>query len=74
MITFVRWKKGIDAAFRAFYPTVALDGETVEDEPKSNKTHYLLGSARLSATAVDALRGQFGTNIAISESEPEGFE
>jgi hypothetical protein len=31
MITYITWSKDIDAAFRAFYPTIALEGETIAD-------------------------------------------
>jgi len=38
MTIYVTWHKDIDAAFRAFYPTVVFDeatgkGETIQDEP-----------------------------------------
>lgn len=73
MITFVQWAKEIDSPFRAFYPTVALESETVEPEPRQNATHYLLGTARLNEAAKAALLNQFGENVMLTDDQPEGY-
>jgi hypothetical protein len=70
MITYVTWHKDIDAAFRAFYPTVVFDeatgkGETVQDEPQATDTHYTIGTSRMTAQSMMALVAEFGDAISL---------
>jgi hypothetical protein len=67
MITFVTWHKDVDAAFRAFYPTVALEGETVQDEPQAIDTHYTIGTSRMTAQSMMALVAEFGDSVTFGE-------
>jgi len=67
MTIYVTWHKDIDAAFRAFYPTVALDGETIQDEPAETDTHYTVGTTRLTAQGMTALVAEFGDAVSFSE-------
>jgi len=67
MVTFITWHKDIDEAFRAFYPTVALDGETVQDEPEETDTHFTIGTSRLTAQGMMALVAEFGDDVSFSE-------
>lgn len=64
MILFVTWPIENDAAFRAAY--FELIGEMI-DAPRTNGTHYLVGTSRAIPAQIDMLGGEW------SEEEPESF-
>ena len=83
MITYITWSHDIDAAFREFYPTVALEGEVVQSIPEkldeqqnaiewpsdTPATYYKIGTSRLTAEGIAALTAEFGDAISFPEAE-----
>lgn len=53
MSTYIRWPKSIDDAFRAAY--LEQTGEAIQAFPPEDKTHYEVGSNRLTAKHIMAL-------------------
>ena len=70
MITFMTWPHGDDSAMRAAY--LPIVGETIEDEPRNNGTHYLIGSSRLNSGHFDAIAAAVAS-AAFYTSEPSGW-
>lgn len=57
MTTFVVWPHTIDTTFRPAYAEIVQ--ETVQDNPRNNGTHYLIGSSRITPLHIDTLRASF---------------
>ena len=74
MTTYIQWAKHIDSDFRAFYPTISLEGEVIEGSPAVNDTHSMVGTSRLDAAGRAAISAVFGGNVIFTETAPEGFE
>lgn len=73
MTIYVVWPKAIDADFRAFYPTVATGGETIQEQPFENATHFMVGTTRLGSQGVMALVAEFGDDVTFPEGYPSEF-
>lgn len=70
MITFMIWPHEDDAALRAAY--LPIVGETIEDEPRNNGTHFLIGSSRLNSSHFSAITAAVPSTVFYS-AEPEGW-
>lgn len=73
MTIFVIWNKAIDLEFRAFYPSVAINGEQIEDAPTENATHFIVGTSRLNEAGQSALSVEFGANVSFTAEMPSEF-
>lgn len=69
MAIFVKWKKSIDADFRADY--AALVGEGVVDGPIESETHYMLSSLKATEQHLSELVDIFGDDLEFSQDLPE---
>lgn len=69
MTVYIIWPHSIDEMFRDRYGEVV--GESIQDIPKNNGTHFMIGSSRCTHNQALQLIGEFAGVFMRSEFPPE---